>query len=350
MHLALVRSRPDARSVNVVPFSEDLGAQRFVKQHPDGATLEQVGAYLGVTRERVRQIESKALPRLLRYCKRAGISPEDVASYFASRSRNSSTDHMDAGAGAGGATASAREPDVLELGFGAELGQRLEAALVGAETRVAVLERAFVLERADIRPAVRARLASYPDGVRAHERRDETSRPLERPRVDWSEHAGAAPAWTSWAERPEQPSPRAHVAPPITKETTMGAPKTFLYQGKHHTISELLALPEADKTLTPAGLYQRLVVRGRSLPEALTTPMDGAKVTPARAKPSKPPPVPKKAKREDAPPASDAAPAATPSSGLLDPAELLAQLGFRIEPAGRSPRGRLFLLVEASEA
>lgn len=36
----------------------------FVDEHPEGATLEAVGAVWGVTRERVRQIEAKALRKL----------------------------------------------------------------------------------------------------------------------------------------------------------------------------------------------------------------------------------------------------------------------------------------------
>jgi hypothetical protein len=39
-------------------------AREIVAAHPDGMTLEQVGAVLGVTRERVRQIEAAALFKL----------------------------------------------------------------------------------------------------------------------------------------------------------------------------------------------------------------------------------------------------------------------------------------------
>ena len=40
-------------------------AIRAVAQHPEGMTLEQIGRLMGVTRERVRQIESTALRKLI---------------------------------------------------------------------------------------------------------------------------------------------------------------------------------------------------------------------------------------------------------------------------------------------
>lgn len=43
---------------------EDMIA--FIDKHPDGATLEEVGEVLGITRERVRQIEFSALRKLRR--------------------------------------------------------------------------------------------------------------------------------------------------------------------------------------------------------------------------------------------------------------------------------------------
>jgi hypothetical protein len=47
-----------------LPYSEDEFCQAFVSAHPGGATLEEVGAYLGVTRERVRQIVDACVSRL----------------------------------------------------------------------------------------------------------------------------------------------------------------------------------------------------------------------------------------------------------------------------------------------
>jgi len=54
-------------------FGEHEEAKQAVLDHPDGMTLEEVGKYLGVTRERVRQIEVIALRKL-----RTGINLESV--------------------------------------------------------------------------------------------------------------------------------------------------------------------------------------------------------------------------------------------------------------------------------
>lgn len=54
---------------DALEFEDDDWARSFVKRHPDGATLDQVGEVLGMCRERVRQVEEQIL-RKLRY---AGI-------------------------------------------------------------------------------------------------------------------------------------------------------------------------------------------------------------------------------------------------------------------------------------
>lgn len=49
------------------PWECDAAAQRFVAEHPGGATLDEVGEFFGISRERVRQIEVQALRKLARY-------------------------------------------------------------------------------------------------------------------------------------------------------------------------------------------------------------------------------------------------------------------------------------------
>lgn len=61
---------------STTPYTEDLACQRFVAKHPDGATLDEVGEMLGVTRERVRQIEAKALAHFRRRALIAGLPIE----------------------------------------------------------------------------------------------------------------------------------------------------------------------------------------------------------------------------------------------------------------------------------
>ena len=44
----------------------------------DGVTLEEVGKALGVTRERARQLEIRALMKCRKWCQRHGYRLEDV--------------------------------------------------------------------------------------------------------------------------------------------------------------------------------------------------------------------------------------------------------------------------------
>lgn len=48
----------------------------------DGVTLEEVGKALGVTRERARQLEVRALQKCRRWCARHGYSFEDLCSVW----------------------------------------------------------------------------------------------------------------------------------------------------------------------------------------------------------------------------------------------------------------------------
>lgn len=54
---------------DVTPYEEDRDARAFVAQHSP-ATLEHVGLYFGVTRERIRQIETAAIRKLRKVASR----------------------------------------------------------------------------------------------------------------------------------------------------------------------------------------------------------------------------------------------------------------------------------------
>lgn len=82
------RGRGGERSHSVIPadasplrvafetlsYEDDIEAQLFVSAFPQGATLEMVGEWLGVSRERVRQMEGEALVSLARELRRRGIT------------------------------------------------------------------------------------------------------------------------------------------------------------------------------------------------------------------------------------------------------------------------------------
>lgn len=53
-----------ARNHADVPYELDRDCQRFIAEHQGGATLDEVGQFFGVSRERVRQIEAQALAKL----------------------------------------------------------------------------------------------------------------------------------------------------------------------------------------------------------------------------------------------------------------------------------------------
>jgi hypothetical protein len=60
------------------PYARDAAAQAFVAEHEGGATLELVGLAMGVTRERIRQIEASALARFRRRAHLAGLDADDL--------------------------------------------------------------------------------------------------------------------------------------------------------------------------------------------------------------------------------------------------------------------------------
>lgn len=67
----------------ITRFHDDADAMRFVDENPGGASLGEIARAFGLTRERVRQIESVALPKLRERLQRAGISREDLQEWLA---------------------------------------------------------------------------------------------------------------------------------------------------------------------------------------------------------------------------------------------------------------------------
>ncbi len=106
-----------------VRFRDDVEAQRLVEAHPDGMTCEDVASALGLSRERVRQIEHDAMRTLVARLVLSGIGAGEVAAGFA---RRADTQWFGRARG----TADARAIDGAEATCGAwsEQGQRVEAA------------------------------------------------------------------------------------------------------------------------------------------------------------------------------------------------------------------------------
>lgn len=63
---------------NDVRYEDDRVARVFVDMYPDGGTLEMVGAMFDLTRERIRQIEAKAIRKLKKVCDEEGIDIRDI--------------------------------------------------------------------------------------------------------------------------------------------------------------------------------------------------------------------------------------------------------------------------------
>lgn len=68
-------------------YVDDVSCQLFVGAFPDGMSLEEIGDAMGVTRERIRQIETRALPKLGKRLALAGVSEADFRELMARRDR-----------------------------------------------------------------------------------------------------------------------------------------------------------------------------------------------------------------------------------------------------------------------
>lgn len=75
--LAVPAGEPGSWSWDALQWERDPWAQQFVLEHPSGATLEEVAHVLGVTREAIRQVEDRAMRKVLREARRLGLSIRD---------------------------------------------------------------------------------------------------------------------------------------------------------------------------------------------------------------------------------------------------------------------------------
>jgi hypothetical protein len=297
-HIVGTRGSAHAAIRPSVPYHHDLAAQRFVADHPDGGTLEECGQAFGVTRERVRQIETKALVALRHACRRAGISAGDLAAMLTSRRSGASTEHMSpqpSSAGYVNRTVSEsqrhRHAEPLPEEFYSPLGVRLMRALLELEERAAILDE--LVRRTD------AHLAGVDPGPIP------AALLVERPTV--------APPLEAQEEIEPMPNP----------------PKLWADQsGTSKTLKEW----SAELGIPPASIRTR-VLKGH-WPDG--SPKDTAKParTPKRRKPARP---------------IDLGPLASMPivAPALDGVALWQLSGISHEVLGRVPRGRLVLLLDA---
>ncbi len=69
---------PRSWTWDALPWEADRWAQDWVKKHPGGASLQEVGNALGITREAVRQVEARVYSKLRKGVERDGESIEEM--------------------------------------------------------------------------------------------------------------------------------------------------------------------------------------------------------------------------------------------------------------------------------
>lgn len=126
-------------------FDQDEAAKAFVRVNPDGATFDDIGAALGVTRQRAHQIFEEVLPIFIRRCLAKGVPPEDLHEMLSNRLRGFRAEE----------DPSAREPwselhgyyaaqraeaEGPEATEASDLAQRVDLLLTGVEARTDFVE------------------------------------------------------------------------------------------------------------------------------------------------------------------------------------------------------------------
>lgn len=123
------RGRP---APTVVPYALDPVAVALVERHPDGCTLEMVGEHLGLTRERVRQVQEIALAKIEAALTVDGLDAHDFARWLA-RPRVESDPDTTAPRSEAWVTSAERRDQPLPVAAWSEHGQRVEAACAGLD-------------------------------------------------------------------------------------------------------------------------------------------------------------------------------------------------------------------------
>ncbi len=73
---------PRSWTWDALPWEVDQWAQDWVRKHPGGASLQEIGDALGITREAVRQLEERAARKLRRESERDGADVESMLAYL----------------------------------------------------------------------------------------------------------------------------------------------------------------------------------------------------------------------------------------------------------------------------
>jgi hypothetical protein len=119
------RGRPP---VECVPFAEDPIAMELVARNPDGLTLDQVGTYLGLTRERVRQVQEIALAKIEAALTADGLDAMDFARWLSRARIESEPDSTAPRSEPWVSSCEARDKPLAVEPY-SEHGQRVEAAI-----------------------------------------------------------------------------------------------------------------------------------------------------------------------------------------------------------------------------
>ena len=82
-----IHVRADVIVDGTTRYADDVAAQLCVAAFPDGMDLEEIGEAMGLSRERVRQVEAQALESLRRRLALAGVRAEDLGDAIALRAR-----------------------------------------------------------------------------------------------------------------------------------------------------------------------------------------------------------------------------------------------------------------------